>query len=281
MNIPYSRWYPAVNLRRSRRQYDPEKPIPDHILSELQIVCTKFKPFPNVRAELLTRGCHEVFKGALGSYGKIKCAQAFVAFIGDISDKNVQEKVGYVGEAVILEATTLQLATCWVAGFFRPDILAQLVNLGKNERVLGVTPIGYAEEKESLEERIMTGFGLTHRRKPLSSIATGLTPNEWPDWVVKSLDAARLAPSAINRQPWGFYIDSDSITVSVRTGGPEFNISKRLDCGIAMLHIEAAAVNCGVFGRWEFMDNPLVARFKVNTLSREIDSSNSTQVHFI
>lgn len=266
-NIPYIHWYSAINQRRSRRQYNPRKSIPDHVLSELQAVCTEFKPFLNVRAELVTGSCNEVFKGAVGSYGKIKCAQAFIAFIGDTSDKNVQEKVGYIGEAVILEATTLQLATCWVAGFFRPEVVAQLVNLGENERVLGVTPIGYAEEKESLEERIMTGFGLTHRRKSLSSLITGLSTDKWPEWVAKSLEAARLAPSAINRQPWGFHVDSDAITVSVRTKGPEFSISRRLDCGIAMLHLETAAVYYGVFGKWDFLEGPLVARFKANTFS--------------
>jgi nitroreductase len=268
-NIPYSRWYSAINQRRSRRQYNPKKPIPDHVLSELQAVCTEFKPFLNIRAELVTRSCSEVFKGAVGSYGKIKCAQAFVAFIGNTSDKNVQEKVGYIGEAVILEATTLQLATCWVAGFFRPEVVAQLISLNEKERVLGVTPIGYAEEKESFEERIMTGFGLTHRRKPLSSLTSGLDVDKWPEWVAKSLEAARLAPSAINRQPWGFHVDSEAITISIKTKGLEFNISKRLDCGIAMLHIDAAAVSCGVFGKWEFLNSPLVACFKANTSSQK------------
>ncbi|MFY9814814.1 MAG: nitroreductase family protein [Dehalococcoidales bacterium] len=67
-------------------------------------------------------------------------------------------------------------------------------------------------------------------------------------WAKESIEAARLAPSAVNRQPWGFNIESDGITVFVRTSNPEFNVSKRLDCGIAMLHVEVAALN---FGRKE------------------------------
>jgi hypothetical protein len=36
-----------------------------------------------------------------------------------------------------------------------------------------------------------------------------------------------------------------------------------LDCGIAMLHIEVAALNAGMKGKWEFLKSPQVARFRV------------------
>ena len=78
-----------------------------------------------------------------------------------------------------------------------------------------------------------------------------------------SLEAARLAPSAVNRQPWGFDVQDDGITVFVRTMGPEFNVSKRLDCGIAMLHLEVAAVDSGCKGEWEFLPSPQVAKFRI------------------
>ena len=263
MQIPYSRWYSAIKHRRSRRQYDPKRTIPGHILTELKTVCAEFKPFPHTRAELITEHCNEVFKGVVGSYGKIKCAQAFIAFIGDSTGNSVQEAIGYTGEGIILEATALNLATCWVGGFFRPEVVASLVNVGENEKILAVTPVGYAKEQESLEEKFMTGFGRTHKRKPLSSLVTGLEENEWPEWVRISLEAARLSPSAVNRQPWSFHVEPNAITVSVRTRGPEFNVSKRLDCGIAMLHIQVASMNSEISGKWEFLDSPPVARFTV------------------
>jgi hypothetical protein len=43
----------------------------------------------------------------------------------------------------------------------------------------------------------------------------------------------------------------------------EWGISKRLDCGIAMLHIEVAALDCGVKGKWELLEAPRVAKFTV------------------
>jgi len=56
-------------------------------------------------------------------------------------------------------------------------------------------------------------------------------------------------------------VQDGSITVYIRTGGPEFTVSKQLDCGIAMLHIEVAALNCGIRGNWQFLKAPQVARF--------------------
>jgi hypothetical protein len=99
----------------------------------------------------------------------------------------------------------------------------------------------------------------------ISKLARGLPREEWPDWVNPSLEAARRAPSAANRQPWGFDVQDDGITVFVRTAGPEFNVSKRLDCGIAMLHLEVAALDSGCRGKWEFLPSPQVAKFKTRS----------------
>ncbi len=261
MDIPFSRWYPAIEKRRSRRHFDASRPIESDKLSALDTVCKQFMPFPNARSCLVTESVKDVFKGIIGSYGKIKGAPAFIAFIGDMDSASVQEEVGYTGEGIILEATALGLNTCWVAGFFKPESVSSLVEIKSNERVLAVTPVGYARRFESLEEKLMTGFGRTHRRVPISRLFSSLTQDSLPGWIRASIQAARLAPSAVNRQPWGFHMEDKSITVYVRIGGPEFSVSKRLDCGIAMLHIEVAAMICGVRGDWQFLKAPQVARF--------------------
>jgi len=69
----------------------------------------------------------------------------------------------------------------------------------------------------------------------------------------------------VNRQPWGFDVQSDGITVFVRTASPGFNISKRLDCGITMLHLEVAALDSNRKGEWEFLQSPQVAKFKIRS----------------
>jgi len=263
MEISFSTWHSAIEKRRSRRRFDPDLPITLETVAALEKVCSEFTPFPGARSRLVTESYDSVFKGVIGSYGKVKGTQTFIAFIGDMDDQFVQEKVGYTGEAIILEATALGLNTCWVAGFFRPEVVTSLIEVNKSEQVLAVTPVGHSREHESWEEKLMSRFGRSHNRLPLSRLVRGLPDERWPNWVNVSLEAARLAPSAVNRQPWGFDIQDDGITVFVRTGGPEFNVSKRLDCGIAMLHLEVAAMSSGCKGEWEFLPSPQVAKFNV------------------
>jgi nitroreductase len=265
MDIPFSTWHPAIEKRRSRRRFNPNLPLAPETLAALEKVCDQFAPFPSARLRLVTESVERVFKGIIGSYGKVKGAPAFIAFIGNMDDPFVQEEVGYTGEGIILEATALGLNTCWVAGFFRPEIVASLIEVSNTERVLAVTPVGYALETESWEEKLMNRFGRSHNRLPLSKLVRGLPKEKWLDWVSVSLEAARLAPSAANRQPWGFDVKDDGITVFVRTRGPEFNVSKRLDCGIAMLHLEVAAVDSGCKGEWEFLPSPQLAKFKIRS----------------
>jgi len=261
MDIPYSRWFSVIEKRRSRRSFEP-KQLDKKLLTHLDSICNGFRPFPDARSVLVREVPDILFKGAIGPYGKIKGAPAFIAFIGNMDSPNVWERVGYTGEGIILEAEAMNLATCWVAGFFRPKVVNSLIQLSKSERVLAVTPIGYRKKRHSLEERLMTGFGLTHRRRPLSGLVSGIEESAWPQWIKLALEAARLAPSAVNRQPWRFRVEPDSITVSVNTPRREYGLSKRLCCGIAMLHIEVAALSYGTNGSWTFLEPPLVARFE-------------------
>jgi len=264
MNIPFSRWYRVIEKRKSRRRFE-SKPLKSKNLKRIESFCRDFQPFTDARSVLVTHSPEKVFKGAIGAYGKIKGAQAFIAFIGDMRSRRVHEHVGYTGEGIILEVEAMGLNTCWVGGLFKPKAVASLIDIGNDERVLAVTPVGSAPERLSFEERLMAGFGLARRRKPLSKLVIGLKQSEWPEWTKLALEAARLAPSRANRQPWRFHVEKDSIAVAVSRSSVEIEpvTSERLCCGIAMLHIELAALHYGISGSWIYFGPPLVAKFDV------------------
>ncbi|MEW5762694.1 MAG: nitroreductase family protein [Bacillota bacterium] len=259
-NFPYREWHAAIGRRRSRRLYQA-RPVEPALLADLEALCRDFRPFPEARAVLVAAPAADVFRGAVGSYGKVKGAPAVIAFIGDTASPHVYEKVGYTGEGLVLEATRLGLGTCWVGGFFRPETAARLAGVRGSEWVVAVTPVGYAAGVWSVEEKVMTGFGRTHRRRPLAELVTGPPPGAWPPWAHAALEAARLAPSALNRQPWRFRVGEEGITVAVDNLRDSYGIPRRLDCGIAMLHLELGALAAGTRGAWEFLSPPLVARF--------------------
>lgn len=260
MDIPFERWHDAVFIRRSRRQFEETK-LEEGDLNNLYSICEQFRPFDEARAVLCSQSPEDVFKGAVGKYGKIKGASCFVAFIGRTDSPHMNEKVGYTGEGIILEATAMGLATCWVAGFYRPEVAAEIAGAASNERVLAVSPVGYTSEKWTFEEKLMSAFGRSHKRKPLKELITGAPNDAFAERFYTILELARLAPSAVNRQPWRFYLEQDGITVSTDNLKDTFNIPKRLDCGIAMLHLEVACLKLGLKGKWEFLHAPKVAKY--------------------
>lgn len=263
MDIPSAEWNAAIPIRRARRQYGLTQLAMGEITS-IHNICREFKPFPGARAQLVTESADVVLGGIKGSYGIIRGASAFIAFIGDMDDPHIQEKVGYTGEGIILEATARGLATCWVAGTFRRKAASAVVKLARSEKIIAVSPIGHAPQRYTLAEKVLPATVRAHRRKLLSQLTSGLEATEWPQWMRAALEAARLAPSAYNRQPWRFHLEPNSITVLVDIPGREFTFSKRLDCGIAMLHIKVASLDCGVRGEWELLESPLVAKFTVS-----------------
>jgi hypothetical protein len=257
MELPIETWYPAIFQRTSRRTFADILPEEAKI-TRLELVCREFKPFPAARAEFVRVRPDEIFTGLVGHYGRVNGAPYYVALIGDIGSPNVQEAVGYMGEGIILEATALGLGTCWVGGFFRPENVRKHLRVDENEKVLAVTPVGYPVEKKDFSEKLISGFVRSRQRRPLEEIVSG--PISAP-WLINALEASRLAPSAANRQPWRFRVEEKAICIS-EGGSKKFSpISKRLDCGIAMLHFDLGARAAGIAGRWEFLRAPEVARF--------------------
>jgi nitroreductase len=257
MVLPVDRWYPAIFKRHSRRTYSAEVPE-ENKLARLDHVCREFRPFPEVRSELVRRSPETVFKGLVGHYGRVNGAPIYIAFIGKMSSPAVQEAAGYTGEGIILEATALALDTCWVGGFFRPEIVRSQIDIQEGEKVLSVTPVGYTPAEKTRQEKIMSRLVKSRLRKPLAKLVGGEIA---APWMEKALEAARLAPSAQNRQPWRFRVEKDAVVIAVDKSFSTSSISKRLDCGIAMLHFELGALAAGVVGKWEILRSPDVARF--------------------
>ncbi|MEW5920122.1 MAG: nitroreductase family protein [Bacillota bacterium] len=261
MELPVDSWYRALKVRHSRRLYT-DKPIAAHLLDKMEEVCTRFQPFAGVRGVLIRRMTEDIFRGLVGAYGKVRGASTYLAFLGERNMENVEARVGYLGEALILEATALGLSTCWISGFFDPWVAALDVKPQEKEKIYAVSPLGYAAAEYSREEKIMSSLIRSRRRKNLHQIARNIKRGNWPEWVLAGLEAARIAPSAVNRQPWCFFMENNGvIVVSMRKPGGANHFSKRLDCGIAMLHFELGARALGVGGRWEFLPSPDVARY--------------------
>jgi len=249
-------WFAAIGTRASRRRYDGQPVRPD-ALERIDAVCRAVSAPVNsgVRAVRVGAAPDRVFTGLIGNYGAaVSGAPAFVAFVGR-NDWHVA--LGYIGEAVILGATAAGVNTCWIAGSFDAAAAAAYVDLAEGEHVRAVTPIGYGTTKVPGGERLLNAVIKPRARLDLEQIAPGA--RLWPAWAREAAEAARLAPSGKNRQPWRLRMDGDTLVLACTTEGAYW--TALIDCGIAALHVELGALHAGVSGTWQRLAEPDVGRF--------------------
>ena len=264
MELSVESWSQAIANRVSRRSFAVEAPG-EKLLGRLEHVCREFQPYPEARVVLVREPVDKVAAGIIGSYGRVSGAACYLAFIGRMDSARVQECVGYTGEALVLEATSLGLATCWVGGLFKPAAVSSRLGLGENEKVICISPVGYPAAKPSLTDRTFKAIAGSARRKPLEEL---MEDGRVPEGGMKTaVEAARLSPSANNRQPWRFRADARAVTIFTDSDKKEWKLSRRLDCGIAMLHFELGARAAGLAGEWEFLEAPEVARYVLSVTS--------------
>lgn len=242
MNERNRNWYEAIALRHSRRKYVGTPVEPEKLERLAALIDELNRGSDASRIALVHSHDGAIFSGIRGGYGIIKGALSYLAFIGAPEDSARDEELGYIGEAAVLEATHLGLGTCWVSGTFDPAAAGKDLDLAARERLLAVSPLGYPKESYSFTEKVMKRAAGSHTRKPLEKLCSEEAPSQWPDWAKTAAEVARLAPSALNRQPWLFRFDGEELWVEVDAqGSSRGSASKRLDCGIALRHLVVGA----------------------------------------
>lgn len=252
-------WTRAIFERRSRRAYD-NHPADPAAVAQLTALAETFRPYPDARVAVLPESPEDMFTGIVGSYGRITGAVSALVFVGSGEATGRDNHVGYVSEALLLEATALGLGTVWVGGGIDREHASGLLALGADERVLGASPLGQPVAEKSVFGRPKREVATLDRRKPLDVIAPAMS-DAWPAWARRAVEHAQWAPSAVNRQPWRFAYEDGGLVV--RVAGREFvaHLTRRLDAGIAMLHAELGALTEGVTGTWTDLEGTDIARF--------------------
>lgn len=246
-------WFDAIPQRVSRRRFDGRL-IPEAVLSRIDERCRIVESEDGTARPVLVRQADQsVFTGFVGSYGRVQGSPSLIAFVGT---GDCEVDAGYVGQAMVLHATSAGLDTCWVAGSFDARAAKRLVDLRRGERIVAVSPLGYATPETSRVERLQHTLIRPRARLPLERIAPG--SERWPHWAVEAAKAVRLAPSGVNRQPWRMRMESDALVISA---APKAYWTAPIDCGIAMLHAELGALHAGVQGDWERLPEPDIAVF--------------------
>ena len=142
----------------------------------------------------------------------------YAAIIVNKKAPNAMLHAGISGEALALEAVSLGLGTCWVAGSYRKS--AVNIALNADEKLVAIIALGVP--KKMKHGRV--------KHKKLTDICVG-DPVVWPMWAYNAAECVRVAPSAMNRQPWRLIFAGRTLMLEKK------GFASRLDMGIALLHL--------------------------------------------
>lgn len=159
----------------------------------------------------------KAFGGMMAHYGKFKNVKNYVALV---CRKGEEEKLGYYGERVALRAQTLGLNTCWVALTFSKRKTA--CKREKGEKLVCSLALGYGETQ-----------GVAHKGKTYADVSA---EKDAPDWFQRGVEAALLAPTAMNQQKFCFSLQGNEVGAEAGRG-----FYTKVDLGIAKLHFELGA----------------------------------------
>ena len=244
----------AIRQRVSVRAY-ADRPVEAPLMERL-VACASNAGHldgPPVRVAL-TSGVartQRILTHIVGSYGLVQNPPHLLVGVLPEDTAPARLDLGYVLEQVVLEATRLGLGTCWIAGSYRPERAGDAVGLAAGEVVAAVVALGYPAVSRwgRFHTRVVRRLAGGHKRKPLEEIVFS---ERWGQpWssagadpiLVTVLEHARLAPSAVNRQPWRFIVRPDAIVLATVRSAP-------IDAGIVMAHVALVSAALGRSGHW-------------------------------
>lgn len=208
----------AIRTRHSVRQYTNEPLRAEHIAA-LEREIARCNQKSGLHIQLITNE-PKAFSGLLSHYGWLRGVTDYIALVGK-DNSELEELCGYYGEHLVLKAQQLGMNTCWVGGTYRKKKAEFQVAPG--EKLCLVIAVGYGENQ-----------GKSRRSKTYDQVAEAGNPV--PDWFSRGVEAALLAPTAVNQQKFRLILRDGKVEARAGTGP-----LTKVDLGIVKYHFEVGA----------------------------------------
>lgn len=226
----------TIRERHSVREYDG-KPLSRAEFDALIAVVEECARESGLNIQLVGDN-PEVFN-VIARFGLIRGCFTHAAFVvddakvGGATRVAVDEALGYWGQKIVLAAQDMGLNTCWCALCSRKKSRAVVVP-GKKVRL--VIAVGHGKTQ-----------GFSRKTKSVEALSSVECAKE-PAWFAEGMEAAQLAPTAMNNQNFKITLLSDGKTVRIDAPQSGLNV---IDEGIVRCNFEIAANEAGADWRWE------------------------------
>ncbi len=217
----------AIDVRHAVRAYSSQK-IEEEKVEKLRSLMEEANSSAGLHIQLVLDE-PEAFDSRMAHYGKFSGVSNYFALVGR-KGPELDERLGYWGEKLVLKAQTLGLNTCWVGLTFKKITGAFIV--GDDEKFVCVIAVGYGLTQ-----------GVGHKVKPIEKVSKNESGSAVPEWFRNGVGAALKAPTAMNQQKFLFILHDDG-KVEAKAGIGFFT---KVDLGIVKCHFEIGA---GEVFRW-------------------------------
>ena len=214
----------AIKSRHSVRKY-LDKPIEAEKIEAIQKCIDLCNREGGVHFQLVANE-PKAFSSIIAKYGKFEGVNNYVAIVAPKgNDGSVM--AGYYGEKLVLQLQMLGLNSCWVGASFKK--IKEAYAVGDGEELKAVISLGYGATP-----------GVQHpQKKTFADVAQAQEPV--PEWFKDGVEAALLAPTAVNQQRFKFILhDGNRVEAQAKFSLIGYS---HLDLGIAKYHF---AVGAGV-----------------------------------
>lgn len=223
----------TIRERHSVREYDG-KPLARVEFDALGAVVEECARESGLDIQLV--GDNPEAFNVIARFGLIRGCRTHVAFVVDdakAGDVGEDEAIGYWGQKIVLAAQDMGLNTCWCALCSRKKSRAVVVP-GKKIRL--IIAVGHGKTQ-----------GFTRKTKSVEALSS-VECAKAPAWFAAAMEAAQLAPTAMNNQNFKITLLSDGKTVRIDAPQSGLNV---IDEGIVRCNFEIAANEAGADWRWE------------------------------
>ncbi len=205
----------AVRSRHSVRKYQ-DKRIEKEQIKCLEKKIEELNEEGNIHLQFIEDSASTFSKLFNKSVG-LGSAPSVIACVGP-DDDTLDERIGYYGQKLVIYAQQLGLNTCWVGTFNRKKIP---VEISDGERLVIAIAIGYGQTQ-----------GKQRKTKTADEVVIDL--KDVPDWFHAGVEAALLAPTAINQQKFEIIYNENEEVEFKDLGG----VLSKIDIGIVKCNFE-------------------------------------------
>lgn len=239
----------AIRQRRSVRTFDGRALLPEDARKITEFAETVENPYEFPIAWRLLDAKRDGLNAPV-----ISGAETYIA--GKLRRApHAEEAFGYAFERIVLFAEAMGVGTTWIAGTMNRPAFERAMELTEDEVMPCVSPLGYPAKKMSLRETVMRKGVRADSRMDFGELFfdgafdVPLT-KEKAGALRTPLEMVRLAPSAVNKQPWRIVLCGGAAHFYEKRskgflGDDGWDLQK-VDLGIALCHFELAAAACGL-----------------------------------